>query len=153
MVSLQKTLAEGAASEVKICLGWQLNTRTLMVSLPGHKHKAWGNQIRKSLQCKSVSNETLMSIIGRLENVVQIQSILGHFFSNIRHAQILADRRKHNVKLSKRVKEDLKLALKFLDKAKIGFSMNTIVFRKPDRFFICDASEHGLGGFSFDGRA
>ena len=153
MVSLEKTLAEGAASEKKICLGWNLDTRTLIVSLPRHKHKAWGDQIRKTLQSKLVSNDTLMSIIGRLENIAQFQSIPGHFFSNIRHAQILADRRKHNIKLSRRVKEDLKLAINFLDKAEQGFSMNTVVFRKPEKYFICDASEYGLGGFSTEGRA
>ena len=40
-----------------------------------------------------------------------------------------------------RVKDNLRLALKFIDKVLGGFSMNTVVFRKPERYFICDASK------------
>ena len=35
-----KNEAEGGPSEEKICLGWLLNTRKLLVSLPLHKFKA-----------------------------------------------------------------------------------------------------------------
>ena len=35
-----KNEAEGAPEEIKIVLGWQINTRSLLVSLPFHKFKA-----------------------------------------------------------------------------------------------------------------
>ena len=51
------------------------------------------------------------------------------------------------------VKEDLKLAQKFLLKACKGVNMNLMTFRKPNLIFIGDASKHGLGGFDTKGRA
>ena len=52
-----------------------------------------------------------------------------------------------------RSKEDFKIALKFLRKAKEGVNMNLITFRSPNKIYIHDASEHGLGDFSTHGRA
>ena len=45
------------------------------------------------------------------------------------------------------------LAQIFLKKANEGISMNLVVFRKPEIVYICDASEHGLGGYTSHGRA
>jgi len=42
--------AEGAAEERKICLGWMLDTRRLLVSLPDHKTKGWISQIDSILK-------------------------------------------------------------------------------------------------------
>ena len=55
--------------------------------------------------------------------------------------------------ITKRTKEDFKLALSFLKRAAQGVSMNSIVFRALTKIYINDASEHGLGGFTTHGRA
>ena len=153
LVAEDKMIAEGAPAEKKICLGWELDTRKLLVCLPDHKYIAWRSQIDESLKRTTVSNDTLMSILGRLENIAQLQSMMGHFLNNIRHLQITAERKEHNVRWNKRSKDDLDLVKLFLEKANKGISMNTIVFRKPDIVYICDASEHGLGGYASHGRA
>ena len=49
--------------------------------------------------------------------------------------------------------DDLKLAKTFIQKAYEGVNLNLITFCSPDRIYINDASEHGLGGFSIHGRA
>jgi len=153
MVEKKKTEIEGPAEELKICLGWIIDTRRLLVSLPHHKYIAWTSQIDNILQNKTVSNTTLMSILGRLENVAQVLIILGHFLSNIRSLQMIAERKNHNIKLNTRSRLDLVLAKDFLTKVNGGVSMNLLTFRKPTNIHICDASEHGLGGFANHGRA
>ena len=92
-------------------------------------------------------------MLGRLENAVQVMVPLGHFLSNIRHMQMIAEIKGHNIKLNKLTREDLALAKKFIDKAELGVSMNLLTFRSPDITYICDASEYGLGGFASHGRA
>ena len=153
MVAMDKMAAEGAPEEEKVCLGWVMNTRSLQVKLPRHKAIAWSAQIEEVLESKTVSSKTLESILGRLENIAQVLTPLGHFLSNIRHLQILAERRGHNVKLNNRVRSDLLLAQAFIKKTQQGVSMNLLTFRAPDIVYICDASEYGMGGFASHGRA
>ncbi len=81
----------------KICLGWTLNTRSLLVSLPDHKKIGWLDQIEELLNPKTVGGKELSSLFGRLENVAQIVTMFGHFLSNIRSLEILANVKKHNV--------------------------------------------------------
>ncbi len=107
IVSYDKREAEGAAEEEKIYLGWLLNTRNLLVKLPNHKSTAWRSQISSLLEKKTVSNKELQSILGRMENVAQIMTPLGYFLSNIRHMQIIAERKGHNIRLNKDSRDDL----------------------------------------------
>ena len=153
IISDDKNEAEGAPEEIKICLGWTVDSRRLLVSLPTHKYIAWTSQIDKILSQKSVSDADLRSILGRLENVAIIMSMFAHFFNNIRSMQIKAARSGHNTKITNRAKDDLNLAKKFLQKVHKGISMNLITFRKPTYTYVGDASEHGLGGFADHGRA
>ena len=153
IVAEDKMIAEGAAEELKICLGWLIDTRRLRVQLPIHKVIAWKQQINTILSKTTVSNKELQSILGRLENVAQVMTTLGHFLSNIRHIQLLAEKKGHNIKLNKRSRADLELAKGFINRVGQGVSMNLLTFRIPDIVYICDASEYGLGGFASHGRA
>ena len=71
-VAEDKMIAEGAAEERKICLGWLLDIRSLRVQLPRHKVIAWKHQINTLLLNTTVSNKELQSILGRFENVAQV---------------------------------------------------------------------------------
>jgi hypothetical protein len=153
LISDDKNDAEGAPEETKVCLGWILDTRRLLVSLPFHKFKAWDSQLIQVLSQKSVSDKDLRSVLGRLENVAMIVCMFGHFLNNIRSMQMKAERTGHNAKLTVRARGDITLARKFLKLAHSGVSMNLITFRRPDIIYIGDASEHGLGGFADHGRA
>ena len=146
LISDEKNEAEGAPEEIKICLGWTLNTRKLLVSLPSHKYQAWNTQVEEIITAKSVNYKTLESVLGRLENVAIIVKMFGHFLNNIRSLQLKASKTKHNQILTKNAIAELNLSQKFLKKAHEGISMNTLTFRKPTRIYIGDASEHGLGG-------
>ena len=52
MLAEDKMQAEGAAEEVKICLGWILDTRILQIKLPLHKATAWKSQIEQVINRK-----------------------------------------------------------------------------------------------------
>ena len=79
--------------------------------------------------------------------------MFGHFLSNIRSLEIVANKKGNNVRLNRLVREDLPLAKDFIKKANQEVSFNLLMFRKPDIVYICDASEYGLGGFATHGRA
>ena len=67
MIEDSKAAAEGALSEIKICLGLTLNTKSLTVHLPHHKYLAWDSDIKNHISRKTISREDLKSIIGKLK--------------------------------------------------------------------------------------
>ena len=67
-----------------------------------------------------------------MENIAQIMNPLGHFLSNIRHLQIIAEKKGQSIRINSSVRDDLILAKAFLDKVGHGVSMNLLTFRKPD---------------------
>ena len=67
--------------------------------------------------------------------------------------QIISERKVHNIRLNKDSRDDLQLAIKFINKVQQGVSMNLLTARKPDIIYVCDASEYGLGGFASHGMA
>ena len=153
MIADDKNEAEGGPEERKICLGWLLDTRRLLVILPSHKFVAWTLQTNAMIKQKTANNADLSSLLGRLEHVAIVIPMFAHFLNNIRTLQITASTSDHNVRINARTKTDLRLSLIFLRKAEAGVSMNLITFRSPDKIYINDASEHGLGGFATHGRA
>ena len=148
-----KNDAEGAAEEEKICLGLVLNTRTLTISLPTHKFKAWSAQVNETLHKRKIDIKSLRSLLGRMENIAIIIPMFGHFLSNVRQLEIKAALSNRIQRINKRCKDDLHLFLSFLEKAHSGINMNLIAFRVPNKIYINDACEHGLGGYSKDGKA
>ena len=80
-----KNEAEGAPEEIKICLGWTLDSRRLLVQLPFHKYKALKNEIVELLKSYSTNEAILGTILGQLKNVAIIIAMMGHFLNNIAH--------------------------------------------------------------------
>ena len=66
----------------------------------------------KLLGSKKTRNKILMFVLGQLENITIIVFMFGHFLKNIRSLQISAERKRHNVIINKRTREDLTLAKK-----------------------------------------
>ena len=97
LIADDKNDAEGAPEELKICLGWLLDTRRLKVSLPSHKSRAWSKQVQDTINQKTVSEKLLASVLGRLENIATIIPMMGHFLNKIRYLQMKADQLGHNV--------------------------------------------------------
>ena len=126
------------------------------MKLPFHKYTAWKSQIVELLTKDSTDQDILGTIVGHLENVAIILLMMGHFLNNIGHLLTQLRKKKnskHEMKINKRVRDDLILSSSFLDHAAKGVNMNLIVFRKPTIAHIGDASEHGMGAFASHGRA
>ena len=58
ILSTKKWLAEGAQEEVKTILGWQVDTRRLVVSLPQDKYLAYSKQIQQVLSSGKTDHKT-----------------------------------------------------------------------------------------------
>ena len=148
-IARDKCEAEGAIAEERICLGWNLDTRKLLVMLPTHKYVAWSGDIDKLITRKTIAHADLLSLIGKLENVITMVKMMGHFMNNLYSLEEKAFAAiPHAVKITARAKADAKLHKKCLVKARDGISMNLLTFRKPNHLIIGDACEHGLGALN-----
>ena len=138
--------------EQKILLGWKLDTRSLAVSLPFDKFKAWGDGIMRMMEKGKTSFSELETLIGRLGHVSVVIQHSKHFMSRLRY---LMNRAKHRriIPIDQESKEDLNFHLKILKKAHLGISMNLLTFREPTIAYRSDACPAGMGGYSNNGRS
>jgi hypothetical protein len=79
IISAKKLQAEGTFKEVKVVLGWVINIRSLLVSLPHDKHTKWSLDINKMIFSRETSHDFLESTIGRLNHVAGIIPMFHHF--------------------------------------------------------------------------
>jgi hypothetical protein len=147
IISDKKLKAEGTFEEIKTALGWVINTRSLLISLPTDKHLKWSEEIQKMINSKRASHSQLESTIGRLNHVAGIIPMFRHFLGRLRHALHRSSKHKWtNLRFCEIT--DLHLSLKFLHCSVQGISINNIVLRKPSIFYRSDASEFGMGGYN-----
>jgi hypothetical protein len=146
--SLEKLEAEGNPSETKMCLGWELDTRRLLIRLPVDKYMAWKTDIESAIQRKQISQCDLESLIGRLNHVAFVIPTARHFMNRIRKCLRPNGKPWYRIKLPQTVRADLLLWLDFLEQAHLGISMNNIASRMPDRILLTDACPAGMGGYS-----
>ena len=131
---------------MKIVLGWELNTRALMINLPDSKHTAWQNDIDYFLASTLVKAKELEQMLGRLNHVAFIIPLMRHFLNHIHCLFNKAAKSKcGRARMTEEVRDNLKLCSEFLTTAHAGISMNLIVFRKPTHEYVSNASEHGIG--------
>ena len=85
LLSLSKFSAEGQPEEIKIVLGWLLDTRRLLVSLPEYKHSVWTEQIETVLRENKTTLADLENIKGRLMHLACVDRAARHFLGRINH--------------------------------------------------------------------
>ena len=132
--------------ETIIYLGWFINTRTFIIGLPMEKVKAWTSSIVSILKSNYSEFKELATLVGQLEHVCNVLPSARHFMNRTRQIAALAG--KKSVKIPDKVKKDLVLWIKFINKAKEGISINNIIFRYPNSAPITDSRETGIGGYS-----
>jgi hypothetical protein len=158
IVATKKVTAEGTPTEVLTVLGWEIDTRRLLIKLPEEKAKLWSTEFLDALI--QLGDAGYLIPLKRLErsqgrNIYIAMIVPGamHFQSRMYSA---IDRAKAHRQTRLRAEErrDLKLLRKMLDVARAGISLNNIVPRMPDHFGRSDAFEGGLGGYDLtSGRA
>jgi len=144
--SLRKMNAEGRLREHMIFLGWRIDSREFVISLPDEKVRAWTSSINNTLTKLTINFEDSQTLVGRLNHVGYIIPTARHFLNRIRKLEYLADKRGH-AKINDDTAKDLKLWIELLQRAKAGISINSVIFRRPTSYTISDASEHGVGGY------
>ena len=147
-IAVSKFLTEAKASEAKVILGWVVNTRSMTVSLPSDKHRAWTEEIQvlRTRPGRRATAKELESTIGRLSHAAHVIPNLRHFLGRLYRA---GERAKVHglVKLTKSQWDDLGLWREFLDSALRGVSINRLVVRWPNRIVRVDACPQGMGGY------
>ncbi|KAL9178371.1 LOW QUALITY PROTEIN: hypothetical protein ACHAXT_000018 [Thalassiosira profunda] len=151
--SIRKLAAEGQLRESLVFLGWEINSRSLSIALPQEKASAWIASIEDALSRPTISWDDAKTLVGRLNHVGYIISSARHFLNRIRRLEYVANKHgRANFTIDAR--RDLALWILFLRRARVGLSMNLVVFRLPTTVGITDASEYGIGGYClYSGRA
>jgi hypothetical protein len=152
LLSLKKFAAEGRLEETKIILGWLIDSRRLRISLPEHKVIAWSLTIVAIIESRKATSDQLQTLEGRLNHVGEIIRPTSHFLGRIRYTsrqcKAKNKNRFHKFSIGEALTEDLKLWLHFLQRAKDGFSLNNLVYRKAQRTLRSDSCKGGgLGGY------
>ncbi len=128
-------------------MGWLINTRSLLISLPTDKHVKWSLQINTMSTSKRVQMKQLEVLIGWLNHLGSIIPMLRHFLSRLWGALSRSSKSGWTC-LSLIEKNDLYLMQKFLDKCEEGILINNIIYQKPTHIYRSDASEFGIGGYN-----
>ena len=152
LLAIAKMIAEGQQTEVKIVLGWRINTRAFLVQLPQDKFVSYTRQLKEVIRIKKSSNDNLQSIIGRLERVTYAVPHSRFFLNRLRHLQLRTEGQQI-VHIPSSVMEDLHIFIIFINYARIGTSINNLVFRRPSHFCWSDSCPFGLGGYTATGLA
>jgi hypothetical protein len=155
LLSLEKLAAEGAPSETKTILGWLIDTRRLLISLPDDKWRAWTNDINDALdKSKHFSRKSLEQLIGRLNHVSHLIPSTRFFMGRLRSKLVQSKHKRRNIAFNKMDADNLHLWKTFLTIARHGINMNLLTLRRPTNIILTDACPNGLGGYSISsGRA
>lgn len=156
-LTLSKLEAEGAPAEIRIVLGWQIDTRRLLISLPRDKHATWRRELQDLLQTPTAAFSTWDSLLGRLNHAAEVIPLSRYFLGHLRaFLEPYSQGSKRHIlpRPPSAVTQDLQLWTTFLDYAHAGVSMNLLTTRMPTHILLSDACPHGMGGYSIgSGRA
>jgi hypothetical protein len=127
LLSPSKLHAEGAPAEIQIVLGWALNTRDLLLSLPADKFKVWSVDLLIIIDVGIVARDKLESLIGRLNHASFVIPLSRHFLNRLRTFLKSSAQGKQQFTLASEDIADLQLWVGFLSRAHEGISLNRIV--------------------------
>ena len=149
-----KLMAEGRPTERLVVLGWLMDTRRMLVSLPKEKFRAWAEDLQRILSAGETTVGELETTIGRLNHAAYLIPLSRHFLNRVRNRIPIGRRRKHQaLRLGTMELDDLRLWDKLLVVAHEGISMNLLTLRVPTRVGWSDSCPFGLGGYTQKGRA
>ena len=84
-LSLRKLAGEEQLAYQKTCLGWDINTQSLRVSIPEEKQTAWTNDIKEALASTKIKTDNLESLIGKLNHAAHVIPPAQYFLNWLRH--------------------------------------------------------------------
>ena len=111
-------MTEGTPAKVQIVLGWLLNIRLLLMSLPSDKHAAWWDDFTHMLQAagkkQCIKHEDLETLLGWLQHTAAILTEGKHFLNRICTAKMRAGPH-GSIRLSAKTRLDLEFWRALLD--------------------------------------
>ena len=124
ILSLLKLLIEGSPAKQQIVLGWLLDTRSLLESLPSDKYSAWLATIESVIKDKGYTKGDLKTLEGQLNHAAYVIPLARHFLTLLRAACNLRSNKKAQINLTSPVLADLVLYyMELLRRANVGISM------------------------------
>jgi hypothetical protein len=148
-----KLEAEGTPAEIQIVLGWELDTRRLLIQLTFDKFVAWSSDISSVLQAGRATMAELQTLVGRLNHVSYVIPLARHFLGRLRQRLHINQSTRQHLSFSKEELADLLLWTKFLLSAQNGISLNNLTLRQPSQIGLSDSCPFGMGEFMWTGRA
>ena len=160
VISVRKLLAEGKLEEIKVVLGWIIDTRRFLIKLTDDKADRWLIDIRE-LKNKIKENVPITtteweSLIGKCNTVAYIVKAGKFFLSRFRYRLRLSRRQGcHNkAKGYERESRDLDLWITIIEHLRQkGRSINHTTVTLPRILTKQDASTEAMGGFTCFGLA
>ena len=152
--------AEGTPAELQVVLGWDINTRLLIICLPLNKFKTWSKDIQNLINntAHRISEQDLDSLIGRLNHAAYVIPLAQHFLNCLCHHLQHFQEEHRNINscrfylyLLHEELKDLRLWLIFLKRAQDGLLLNGLVLQNPTQITISDSYPFRLGGVTYLG--
>ena len=84
-LSWRKQAGEGQLVDQNTCLGLDINTQSLRLSLSEEKQTAWKNDIKEALAFTKIKTDTPESLIGKLNNAAHVIPPAQYFLNWLRH--------------------------------------------------------------------
>ena len=148
LLSVKKFLTEARSLEIKIVLGWLIDARRFLISLPWDKFTTWIISLQVMKSDLRVFRESLRTMLGRLNHTAYVVPLVRHFLGRLYQALAVA-KRIRSVKLQLAQVQDIEFWISFLHLAHQGLSINHITFRSVQRLIRVDDCPQGLGGYCF----
>jgi hypothetical protein len=148
-----KLEAEGTPAEVQIVLGWEIDTRRLMIRLTFDKFVAWSADLTDVTLAGRATIGELQTLVGRLNHAAYVIPLSRHFLGRLRQRLHINQSARQHLSFSKDELADLQLWTKFLHSAREGISLNNLTLRQPSQIGLSDSCPFGMGGFTWTGRA
>jgi hypothetical protein len=83
-IAVPKLVAKGTPAEDQIVLGWCLETRRLLIRLPGDKFIAWTSDVSTVLSTGKTTFADLESLVGWLNHAAYVIPLSRHFINRLR---------------------------------------------------------------------
>jgi hypothetical protein len=150
ILSVPKLLKEGSPAEQQIVLGWLLDARRLLVSLPDDEHSAWLSTIERIITNKGCVKEDFDALEGQLNHAACVIPLARHFLTRVqaaRNSQLEKKQEKMDQIVTKLALDNLVLWRELLKRSNVGTSMKLIVTRRPNQTCWSDSCPFGLGAF------
>ena len=90
LLSVKKFLAEAQSLVLKIVLGWLIDARRFLISLPLDKFTTWTTSLKAMMDEPRMSRESLRTLLGRLNHAAYVVLLSRHFLGRLYQALAVA---------------------------------------------------------------